>query len=214
MARGPSPDRGFALIRRTPDKQAVNGSAGSAARSLLRRLRDDERGFNLIEVLTTLALMLIVITALTQMMTSGTKAENDLNLRFQAQEEARLGLDLFRREVHNACSATVSSTQVTLMTQSTAVAGSYPCNVVSSNWCTSGSGTRFGLYRQAGNGACGSGLRRADYLVSGALFSLQAAAGGQLPKVVIDMTVNREPSITRNRYHLVDAIALRNWRRT
>ena len=42
------------------------------------------------------------------------------------------------------------------MSNDTNVRG-FPCNVVGSNWCTSGSGTRFGLYRQPGNGACGSG---------------------------------------------------------
>ena len=87
-------------------------------RSLWRRLRE-ERGFNLIELVTTMAIMLFVITALVQLSTSGTKAEHDLNLRFHAQEEARLGLDVFRREVHNACAATISGggTQVTLMSR-------------------------------------------------------------------------------------------------
>jgi hypothetical protein len=192
----------------------VNGSAVWVVRSLLRRL-SDERGFNLVELVTTMAIMLFVITALVQLSTSGTKAENDLNLRFQAQEEARLGLDVFRREVHNACAATVSGggTQVTLMNNDQSVRGSFTCNVVGSNWCTNGSGSRYGLYRQAGNGACGSGPLRADYLIAGPIFSLQAAAGGQLPKVQIDMTVNREPSIDRLRYRLNDAIALRNARR-
>jgi hypothetical protein len=82
-----------------------------------------------------------------------------------------------------------------------------------SNWCTSGSGTRFGLYRQAGNGACGSGDLRADFLTTGAIFSLPGASVGQLQKVQIDMTVNREPSVPRLRFRLHDAIALRNARR-
>jgi Tfp pilus assembly protein PilW len=191
------------------------GSGGSRVRALLRRF-GDERGFNLVELVTTMAIMLFVITALVQLSTSGTKAENDLNRRFQAQEEARLGLDLFRREVHNACAATVSGggTQVTLMANDPSTRGSFPCSVVGSNWCTSGSGTRFGLYRQAGSGACGTGVLRADYLISGAIFALPAQAAGELPKVSIDMTVNREPSVTRLRYRLDDAIALRNARRT
>jgi Tfp pilus assembly protein PilW len=192
----------------------VNGSAGSGVRSLLRRLRE-EGGFNLVELVTTMAIMLFVVTALVQLQTSGTKAENDLNLRFQAQEEARLGLDVFRREVHNACAATISGggTQVTLMSNDTNVRGSFACNVVGSNWCTSGSGSRFGLYRQAGSGACASGARRADYLTAGAIFSLSASSVGQLPKVQIDMTVNRQPSTPQLHYRLHDAIALRNARR-
>ena len=85
----------------------MNGSGRLGRASLLRRLRE-ERGFKLVELITTMAIMLFVITALVQLSTSGTKAENDLNLRFQAQEEARLGLDMFRREVHNACAATIA----------------------------------------------------------------------------------------------------------
>ena len=214
MSRGPSLDRGFPLASQTPDKTGVNGSAGSLACSLRRRLRC-ERGVTLVELLTSMAIMLFVISALVQLSTSGTKAEHNLNLRFLAQEEARLGLDVFRREVHNACSATISGggTQVTLMTVNTTIAGSYPCNVVGSNWCTSGTGTRFGLYRQAGSGTCGSGQRRADYLTTGPIFSLVAASGGQLPKVSIDMSVNREPTVGNNGYRLTDAIALRNARR-
>ena len=193
----------------------MNGSAVWVVRSLLRRL-SDERGFNLVELVTTMAIMLFVITALVQLSTSGTKAENDLNKRFQAQEEARLGLDTFRREVHNACAATISGggTQVTLMSNDTNVRGGFACNVVGSNWCTSGSGSRFGLYRQAGNSACGTGVLRADYLTTATIFSLPGALVGQLPKVQIDMTVNREPSVARLRYRLHDAVALRNARRT
>lgn len=215
MAGGTSLERGYPRAPRSPDNEPVNGSAVSGVRSLLRRLRA-EGGFNLVELVTTMAIMLFVVSALVQLSTSGTKAENDLNKRFQAQEEARLGLDTFRREVHNACAATISGggTQVTLMSNNTNVRGSFPCTVVGSNWCTSGSGTRFGLYRQAGNGACGSGDLRANYLIAGPIFALSAASVGQLPKVQIDMTVNREPSVARLRYRLHDAIALRNARRT
>jgi len=66
----------------------------------------------------------------------------------------------------------------------------------------------------APSGACGSGVPRADYLISGAIFSLPAPATGELQKVSIDMTVNREPTITRLQYRLNDAVALRNARRT
>ena len=214
MHGGCSPERGVPNGSQAPDNEPVNGSAGSLACSVWRRLRC-ERGFSLIELVTTMAIMLFVISALVQLSTSGTKAEHNLNLRFLAQEEARLGLDVFRREVHNACAATISGggTQVTLMAQNTSIAGSYPCNVIGSNWCTSGTGTRFGLYRQVGSGTCGSGVRRADYLTVAAIFSYVTPAAGSLPKVGVDMRVNREPSIANNAYRLTDAIALRNARR-
>lgn len=212
MRTGSSLERGLPPACGTPDREPVNGPAVSVVRRLVRRLRS-ERGFTLIEMMTTMALLAIAVTALVQLSTSGTKAEHELNLRFQAHQEARLGLDVFRREVHNACSATVSGggTQVLLMNN--AQVGTYPCNLVGSNWCTTGSGTRFALYRQAAAGACGTGQKRADYLLSGAIFSLPAVAAGQLPKVSIDMTVNREPSVDHLKYRLDDAVALRNARR-
>jgi prepilin-type N-terminal cleavage/methylation domain-containing protein len=205
--------RGVPPVCATPDKERVNGSGVPVVRLLLRRLRA-ERGFTLVELLVTMAIMLIVISALVQMATSGNQAENELNLRFQAQEQARLGLDSFRREVHNACSATIAGggAQITLMNN--AQTGSFTCNVVGSNWCTSGSGQRYALYRQAAAGACGTGVRRADYLIGGAIFSLPTLAAGQLPKVTIDMTVNRQPTIGHLNYRLDDAVALRNARRT
>jgi Tfp pilus assembly protein PilW len=183
------------------------GSGGSRMRALLRRL-GDERGITLVELLTTMVIMVFVITALVQMMTSGTNAENDLNRRFQAQQEARLGLDSLRRDVHNACGATVTSSSVQLMGVSPAP--SFTCNVPVANWCASGSGQRFGLYRQAGAAACGTGLQRADYVISAAVFSPLATSVGQLPRLPISLTVNPEPSITRLNYTLTDAIALRN----
>ncbi len=76
-----------------------------------------------------MSILLVVLAALVSVTTSGSKAEHELNLRFQAQEEARLGLDVFRREVHNACGATVApgGNQVTL--RSNAQTGSFPCNL-------------------------------------------------------------------------------------
>jgi prepilin-type N-terminal cleavage/methylation domain-containing protein len=204
--------RGVPPVCATPDKERVNGSGVPVVRLLLRRLRA-ERGFTLVELLVTMAIMLIVISALVQMATSGNQAENELNLRFQAQEQARLGLDTFRREIHNACSATIAGggTQITLMNN--AQTGSFTCNVVGSNWCTTGSGQRYALYRQAAAGACGTGVMRADYLIAGAIFSLPTPAAGQLPKVTIDMTVNRQPTTGHLNYRLDDAVALRNARR-
>jgi prepilin-type N-terminal cleavage/methylation domain-containing protein len=212
MRAGSSLERGLPPSRGAPDNQIVNGPAVSVARRLLRRL-GSERGFTLVELLASMSILLVVLAALVSVTTSGSKAEHELNLRFQAQEEARLGLDVFRREVHNACGATVApgGNQVTL--KSNAQTGSFPCTLVGSNWCTSGSGTRFALYRQAGAAACGTGVRRADHLVSGAIFSLPTATAGQLPKISIDLIVNREPATARLNYRLDDAVALRNARR-
>ncbi len=179
----------------------------------MRRLRRCERGITLTELLVSMSIMGFVMGAIVVLFTSGSTAEAQLNLRFQSQSEARVALDALRRDVHNACSATVTGgTQVTLYTINTASI-SYPCTVVSSTWCTSGSGTRFGLHRNLGSTTCSSGSRRrADYITAGSVFSVQTASG-ELPKVAVDLTVNREPTVPRFGYRLDDAIALRNARR-
>lgn len=179
----------------------------------MRRLRRCERGITLTELLVSMSIMGFVMGAVVVLFTSGSTAEAQLNLRFQAQSEARIALEALRRDVHNSCSATVTGgTKVTLYTIN-AASVSYPCTVVSASWCTSGSGTRFMLYRHNGATTCDStAQQRADYITAGSVFSVQTASG-ELPKVAVDMTVNREPTVTRFGYRLDDAIALRNARR-
>lgn len=175
----------------------------------LRLLRRDERGVTLVEQLVTMSILGLVVGALVTLFVSGSKAEFDLNLRYRAQQEARVALDAFRSEVHNACQATVSSgVSVTLTTIDQT---SFTCTGTSSTWCTSGSGSRYGFYRVSGAGACSSvtGSQRADYLTSGSIFST-ASAVGLLPKVAIDMTVAVDPTVSRLIYHLQDAIVVRN----
>ncbi|MDH4178633.1 MAG: type II secretion system GspH family protein [Thermoleophilia bacterium] len=180
----------------------------------MRRLRSCERGTTLTELLVSMALLAIVMTALVTMFTSGTTAEAQLNFKFQAQADARVALDTMRRDIHNACAATVTGgTTVTLLTVN-AASTSYPCTVTSVTWCTAGSGSRFALHRAVGTASCSNANpRRADYLTSGTIFSIVTAAG-ELPKVGVDFTVNRRPAVTRLRYRLDDQIALRNARRT
>jgi len=180
----------------------------------VRRLRRCERGITLTELLVSMSIMGFVMGAIVVLFTSGSTAEAQLNLRFQSQSDARVALEAMRRDVHNACSATVTGgTKVTLYTINGALPATYPCTVVSASWCTSGSGTRFTLHRHNGATTCDSTARqRADYITAGSVFSVQTATG-ELPKVAVDLTVNREPTVTRFGYRLDDAIALRNARR-
>lgn len=175
-------------------------------RARLRGIVRDERGFTLSETIVTMAIMGVAIAAVAILFTSASNAEVDLNLRFQSQSEARAALDTFRREVHNACSASVTGgTAVRLKT----LDSSYLCSVSSATWCTSGSGTRYGLYREAGASCSSAGTLKADYLTGGSIFAA-ATATNRLPTVSIDMTINRRPSVARLGYRLQDSIALRN----
>jgi prepilin-type N-terminal cleavage/methylation domain-containing protein len=75
------------------------------AARLRARLRD-ERGFTLLELLASMTILMTVMGGLTALMVSGTASQVEMNRRFQAQTEARLGLDRMRRDIH--CSSTVS----------------------------------------------------------------------------------------------------------
>lgn len=183
-------------------------------RAPMRRLRTCESGTTLIELLVSMVLLVILMTALVTLFVSGSNAEAQMNFQFQAQSEARVALDTLRRDIHNSCAATVTGgTTVTLLTVDTANP-SYPCTVTSVSWCTSGSGSQYALYRAAGSASCSTAdQKRADFLTGGTIFSIVTAAG-ELPKVGVDLTVNRRPAVARLKYRLDDQIALRNARRT
>jgi prepilin-type N-terminal cleavage/methylation domain-containing protein len=82
----------------------------------MRRLRlRDERGVTLIEMIMVLVILGIVVTGVTTVFLSGSRAELQVNNRFQAQEASRLALAAMRKDLHNACTATlVGTTQLTL----------------------------------------------------------------------------------------------------
>jgi len=191
----------------------------------LRGLTRDERGFTLSEMVVTMAIMGVVIGAVALLFTSGSQAEADLNSRFASQTEARLALDTMRREIHNACSATVSGTSASVTDPNGTAWARYPtvalqtldsgyaCTVASGSWCAVGSGSSYSLFRQSGATACTSAsARRAQYLTSGTIFKV-ATASNLLPTVGIDMTVNQKPSNANFRYRIWDDIVLRNGER-
>jgi prepilin-type N-terminal cleavage/methylation domain-containing protein len=174
-------------------------------RGLLRRLRAD-RGYSLIEMVTVMAILSVVMTSLTTVFISASNSELDMNNRFQAQLNARLALDKFRREVHCASSVTLNSTASV-----TVVLPSGCKNSGTVTWCTQGSGTKYGLYRVVGS-TCSGGVKWADYLIQSNLFGYTAPTAGTrlLPTVNIDFPVNINPSKTSNVYELKDDVVLRN----
>jgi hypothetical protein len=78
------------------------------------------------------------------------------------------------------------------------------------SWCTSGSGTRYALYRLAGGTCDTTGRKTVDYLTSGTVFSYAAQSSSSLAILSVTLPVNTNPASGRPDYNLTDDIVLRN----
>jgi prepilin-type N-terminal cleavage/methylation domain-containing protein len=180
-----------------------------------RRLAS-ERGYSLSEMLVVLAIIGIVLGALTQLFVSASTAQVDMTRRFEAQQDMRLALDKLRREIHCANKVTGSPPTSSIVIS----LGSYcPSNGTGADvdvtWCTSGSAGRFALKRYVGTATAGctasGGRKEADFLTTNQVFTAYAApASGGLGKLSVILPVDLTPSNTQAGYVLKDDIALRN----
>jgi prepilin-type N-terminal cleavage/methylation domain-containing protein len=167
----------------------------------------DERGYTLIEMLTVLLIFGTVMTALMALFVQGTNAETDMNNRFQAQQDARVALDKIRREGHCASAVTVSTPSSVTMS----LPSFCPTGNGSVTWCTVSLGTsRYGLYRKTGAVCNSTGVRWADHLTSGNVFTYTAQSSTSLAKLSVDFPINVKPKRTVDAYELKDDIVLRN----
>lgn len=182
----------------------------------LRALRCSERGFTLIELLTSMVILLTVMGGLTALLVSGTNAEVDMNRRFQAQSEARLGLDRLRRDVHCSYGLSPTGTSATVVLS---MSSSCPTSALGTSitWCAvanlTGAQPRYGLWRYLGS-TCGTGtgLKIADYLTTQNAFSYTAplALSKELKTLGVTLSVNLTPTKTERVYSLQDNLVLRN----
>src|SRR3954447_26183632 len=119
---------------------------------MIARLRA-ERGYSLVELLVVMALLSIVLGALTTLWVSGSNAELGLNRKFQAQQSARLALDRIRTDIHCASAAQAQTI------------GTYPgiklafpssgCSSLTVSWCAVPSTAmtgRYALWRSTATG--------------------------------------------------------------
>jgi prepilin-type N-terminal cleavage/methylation domain-containing protein len=172
---------------------------------LTRRLRAlrGQSGFTMIELLISMVVMVTVVTSLTTLFVSGSKAEVDMNRRFEAQEQARVAIDRLRREVHCADLVTVSSaSNVTIRLPShcpTATGGA----VTSVVWDVQSVATnRYRLRR--------GGVTIADYITNASVFSYTAQSTTTLAKLHVDLRVNRNSIEGWKSWRLQTDIVLRN----
>jgi Tfp pilus assembly protein PilW len=140
----------------------------------------------LVELLTTMSILGLVMTAVIGMFVTGLRAETDMNKRFVAQQNARLALSALRNEIGSACTVTLGAvttpvvetigSQLTLLipdSRHTPVNGQSACSSTATyppirvSWCAaSASGAApFGLYRQvAATCSSSTGVKRAGSL--------------------------------------------------
>jgi len=169
----------------------------------------------LVELLTVMALLGIVMTAVIVLYISGVRTQTNLTSKFNAQTMVHVGLDRMRTDVHLACGETAQSpTSVTLSLPASATATTCDgTNLVT--WCTSGSGTRYGLYRIPSAAAtCTNGEKLGDYLTSGSIFTFTGpnspAGSYSLARIHLDLTANATPTNSKLNYRVVDDVSFGN----
>jgi Tfp pilus assembly protein PilW len=185
------------------------------------------------------AVLGIVLGGVTTVFLSGSRAELGINNRFQAQEAARLALAGVRRDVHNACTASVNAgkTQLTLSipktntatNPATAPIPTQQCGTVNAGniskviWCAVQNATittRYALYRST-TGTCSSAsVKVADNLINtlsgfNGFFVPTLTAGGsinfgQFQTVDLDIPVSLQQGTAGRPFRLTERIALRN----
>ena len=182
----------------------------------VERLRGQapDGGYTMIELLAVLAIFLTVVTALTTLFVSGSKAELDANNRFQAQQNARLALDRLRRELH--CSSGITQTDGTALTATPVAA----IRVALPSHCPSAGGTTITVdYTVVANGSSrwelqrvksGTAIPIADYLIEDEIFTYAAESAASRALLHVDMPVNVNPNEGWKTWRLVDDIVLRN----
>lgn len=218
---------------------------GSTARARLsRRVRARaaaEGGFTLPELLTAMVILLIVLTSLTSVLVSASQQQTDANNRFQAQEQARTGLDLFRHELH--CASSVTDTSGNSLTAGTgynaitvslaSVCPSAGGQAIYATWCTQASTVTtgdFALYRVTSTAlprpTCSTAgtVKWMEYLTTSTPFCLPStttACDGvtrpstSLPMLHVTFPLNLNgPTSTTQSYKLATDIALRNGARS
>lgn len=177
-------------------------------RALVRRLTVQD-GYSLVELTTVMVILSTVLTSITGLFVSGTKAELDLRQRVEVQDGAVLTLNRLRKDVHCASYAPAkTATSITLDV-------SLSCGD-EVKWCAiavPGTTNRYRLYRRVGvGGTCtSSDAAYADFLTTDQVFDYATPSIDSLAKLRVSMQVRHQTMISR--YALCDVLVLRNSQR-
>jgi prepilin-type N-terminal cleavage/methylation domain-containing protein len=190
----------------------------------VNRLRQAQ-GFTLVEMLVVCLILGVVLTGITTVFVSGSHAELNLNNRFQAQQAARLALDVLRIDSHGACAATVTGGGTKLVLASVPTSGDMTtCGAVISSasypktvWCAANSPTvtgKYALYRSAAtDNSCtaANGKLEADDLTTNNVFSTGASINvEQFQTFTAAITVSLQAGTAGAPYKLSEPFTLRN----
>jgi prepilin-type N-terminal cleavage/methylation domain-containing protein len=174
-----------------------------------------EEGYSLIELLVTMVILSIVIGSLTTVFISGSSAEASLNRRFQAQQNARMGLDQIRTDIH--CATAAQAQTINTYPGLKLAAGNCYALTPTISWCAVLVSTgRYALYRSTTTGGttCTSSdaarVLVADYLTSSAAFTTATIPQFTLQRVAVDFKVSVNQTTTSDAYELTDSIVARN----
>ncbi len=166
-----------------------------------------ESGHTLPELITAMAILLIVLSGLTTMFHSGMVAEVRATKELDAQRNARAALDRMRRELH--CASAISATPgVAVSTITVTLPAACPGTDTSVTYATATAGTS--RYRLTRTPSAGTAVTVADYVTSSTPFTYYVPATGTLGRLAVDIPVNLDPTDSRTLWRLQDDIVLRN----
>jgi prepilin-type N-terminal cleavage/methylation domain-containing protein len=191
-------------------------------RALTRRVCREERGFSLIELVVAMAILGVVLAAISSLFTSGIHAQSDLDARFQAQVNLNTAVVKLRRDTHGACAVragwSTSVITINLPGSGTFQPPNTPCSSPTAiTWCTVGSGFRYVLWRIPNSTTCtttATGAKQyADYITVAAVFPSYTPtnlASSTLGKLQIHFPINVKSNASTSVYTLDDDLVLRN----
>jgi hypothetical protein len=159
--------------------------------------------------MSTLAILGLILGALTTMFTSSSTAQRNHTRRLEAQQDARGAVVRMRRELHCASGLTATSGVAVASFTATlpAVCLGGAAADVSVTYQTSAAGTgRWRLQRVQG----ASTIMVADYLTSSTPFTYTAPTASSLGNLQLDLPVDVDPGSNAEAWRLLDDIVLRN----
>lgn len=170
-------------------------------RTLIGRLRSEQGGFTLTELVTVMAVLSIVVGTLVAVFTSGLTAQRNAVDSLDAQSTARTAMDRMRREVHCASAVAQAGTTMTLT-----LPAACPSSGTTASYTTvQVAPQRFQLLRE--------GTILVDYLTSASIFSYTPPSTTELGRLAVSLSVNVKPDQGHTAWRLDDEIVLRNSQR-